>query len=232
MKYFFCLFAILSLVYCKNPKEETVLVDTNCDNTKLVDYVYPVNNFLEGKTFVYSLKSNQEATIDTIRKEFKVYKDSLLVKISKDTLGVITDSTVFKVTNGIPETLDSYTKAPSLNPDLLPTKTVITGNRYCEFSTYKSTYSYTIPTINGDMSREFKGHTTHKGYVKKQFNNVEYECALFESEKTVTVSIKGMSEKLKGTWKGCGCKGLGELYSTTTLENGLVLEQQLEEIIE
>jgi hypothetical protein len=48
----------------------------------------------------------------------------------------------------------------------------------------------------------------------------------------LTVEFNGRTEKLKGTWTGCSCENIGELYSTTKTEDGLVIEHKLEEIIE
>ncbi len=42
----------------------------------------------------------------------------------------------------------------------------------------------------------------------------------------------GELKNLKVTWTGCICENIGELYSTTKTEDGLVIEHKLEEIIE
>ena len=229
-------YIIITLLFCscENSIKNNVLVDNNCDNNKLVDYVYPINNFIEEKTLVYSLRNNKDSNIEYSRQEFKskIDKDSLLSKVSINSIGTVTDSTIYIIRNGIPEIQESYTRVIDLNPNILQTKSVITGNKFCEFTTYNEVYSYKIPTEKGVMTREFKGNTTHKMYVKKTFNGVEYDCAIYESDKTMTVSFNGRKDEIKGNWKGCACKNLGELYSQTTLENGLVLNNQLEEIIE
>ncbi|MCH9661256.1 MAG: hypothetical protein K0U54_10140 [Bacteroidetes bacterium] len=227
-------FAITVLVSCENAKKQNVIIDPNCDKTKLVNYIHPIDNYLKEKSLVYSLQSNADSNVEYFKKEFKlkIDKDSLLFNISKDSLGVITDSTIFSVTNGIPLLQKSYTRVPDLFPFMIPVKIVTVGNKFCEYTTYSDSNSYKIPMENGEMTRNFKGYTTHKKYVKEVFNGIQYNCAIIESSKTLTVSFKGREDMVEGTWTGCVCENLGELYSKTVLENGRVINQQLEQVIE
>ncbi len=224
---------IILILSCQNSQKNIKTTDDNCNNYKLVNYVYPIDNFIKEKTFVYSLKSNRESTKELFRKSYKskIDKDSLLFSVSKNSKGITTDSTIFIVNKGIPKILKTYTRV-DFYPNLLPAKETIIGNRYCEFTTFGDSFEYKVPTENGEVMTVFKGQTTHKEYAKKEFNGVEYNCAIFESKKTMTITFNGKNEKLKGTWKGCACENLGELYSSTTTEDGLVIEQKLEEIIE
>ncbi|TWO31537.1 hypothetical protein E1J38_013525 [Seonamhaeicola sediminis] len=228
--YFIILTGLLS---CQNSEKKVELKSKDCNNTKLVSYIYPISNFTNEKTFVYSLKSNSESKTELFKKRYslKVDKDSLLFSVTENSQGIVTDSTIFTLTNGIPKVLESFTRV-DVYPELLPTKDSIVGNRFCEFGTFGNSFEYEIP-FNGKMvSRKFQGHTTHKEYVKKVFNGIEYNCAIMESRKTLTAEFNGQTEKLNGTWTGCTCEGLGELYSTTKTENGMVIEHKLEEIIE
>jgi hypothetical protein len=233
MKRLYYLLTIIILLSCQNTQKKTDLKNNKCDNKKLVNYVYPMNNFIKEKTFLYSLKSNKESETEFFEKKYKlkIDKDSLLFSITKNSEGITTDSTVFTVKKGIPKIIKSYTKV-DFHPNLLLAKKTIIGNRYCEFTTFEDSFEYKIPTENGEVVREFKGQTKHVEYVKKEFNGIEYNCAVFESKKTLTASFNGKTEKLKGIWKGCSCENLGELYSTTTTENGFIIEQKLEKIIE
>lgn len=224
---------IIGFLGCQNSQKKVELTSKNCDNTKLVNYVYPINNFIGEKTLVYSLKSNRESTTEFFKKSYslKVDKDTLLFIITKNSQGKIADSTILSLNDGIPKVIESFTSLNS-HPDLIPTKDSIVGNRFCEFGTFGNSYEYTIPTDNGEVHRKFKGYDTHKEYVKKVFNGVEYNCAILESEKILTVKFNGRKEMLKGTWTGCSCENIGELYSTTETEDGLVIEHKLEQIIE
>lgn len=198
-----------------------------------MNYVNPISNFTNKKTLLYSLKSNRESQSELFKKRYslKIDKDSLLFSFTENSQGIVTDSTIYALTNGIPKVLQSFTRVDSY-PDLILTKDSIVGNRYCEFGTFGNSFEYEIP-FNGKMvSRKFQGHTTHKEYVKKMFNGIEYDCAIVESEKTLTVEYNGRTEKLNGTWTGCTCENLGELYSTTKTDDGMVIEHKLEEIIE
>ncbi|APY06866.1 hypothetical protein BWZ20_00500 [Winogradskyella sp. J14-2] len=205
----------------------------DCDNTKLVDYVYPIDNFIYERTLIYSLKSNRESTKEIIRKTYnlRAEKDTILTSISKNAQNITNDSTIFALKNGIPKIVKSFTKVEA-HPNLIETKETISENRFCEFATFEDSSEYDVPTENGNMNWKFNGFTTHKKYVTKLFNGKEYNCAIFESEKTLTIELNGNKQQLKGTWKGCGCEGIGELYSTTKTEDGLVIEHRLEEIIE
>jgi hypothetical protein len=233
MKHTILLLIIFGLLNCQNSRKQFKTTTIDCDNTKLVDYVYPIDKFINEKTFVYSLKSNREETKEIIRKTYnlRVEKDTLLTSISKNAQNITNDSTIFALKNGIPKIIKSFTKVEA-HPDLIETKETISENRFCEFATFEDSSEYDVPTENGNMNWRFNGFTTHKKYVTKVFNGKEYNCAIFESEKTLTVELNGNKQQLKGTWKGCGCEGIGELYSTTKTEDGLVIEHQLEEIIE
>ncbi len=233
MKHTILLLIIFGLLNCQNSQKQFKTTTMDCDNTKLVDYVYPIDNFFNERTLVYSLKSNRGRTKEIIKKTYnlKVEKDTLLTSISKNAKNITNDSTIFALKNGIPKIIKSFTKVEA-HPDLIVTKETISENRFCEFATFADSSEYDVPTENGKMNWKFDGFTTHKKYVKKIFNGKEYNCAIFESEKTLTVELNGNKQQLKGTWKGCGCEGIGELYSTTRTEDGLVIEHQLEEIIE
>ncbi|MEW7292843.1 hypothetical protein [Aquimarina sp. 2304DJ70-9] len=226
-------FIIIGFLSCQTSQKKVEPTNDNCDNTKLVNYVYPIENFVKEKTFVYSLTSNRESGIEYSRKSYRLQteKDSLITSVTKDSQEKTIDSTVFSFKNGIPKILKSYTRVDSY-PNLIPTKENIVGNRYCEFTTFGDSSEYKIPTDDGDIYRKFKGHTTHKEYVKREFNGIEYNCAIFESKKTLTVEFNNRTQKLGGTWTGCACENIGELYSTTKTEDGLIIEHKLEEIIE
>ncbi len=228
--YFILLIGFLS---CQKSQKKLELTSSNCNNTKLVNYIHPISNFNKGRTFIYSLKSNRNSKIEFFKETYsmEVDKDSLLFSMVKNAQGKVTDSTILTITNGIPKVRESFTRV-DIYPELLPTKDSIVGNSYCEFGTFWDSYEYKIPVDNKIVSRKFQGRTTHKEYVKRVFNGVEYQCAIIESEKTLTTEFNGQTEKLSGTWTGCSCENLGELYSTTKTEDGMVIEYTLEKIIE
>ena len=229
------LFFLIAIVLssCQNSKKKAEVITENCDNQKLLNYIYPINNFIKERTLIYSLKSNKEPTTEFYKNTFKlkIEKDSLLFSVSKNSNGITNDSTIYTINNGIPKILKTFTRA-DIYPGLIPATVTTTGNKYCEFGTFGNSFKYVIPTENGDVTREFKGYATHVKYVKEVFKGVEYNCAIIESKKTLSASFNGKTEKLKGTWKGCACENIGELYSTTTTENGLVIETKLVDIIE
>ncbi len=228
--YFIILIGLLS---CQNSEKKVDSQSKDCNNTTLVSYIYRISNFTDGRTYLYSLKSNREPEIQWFKKRYslKVDKDSLLFRVTENAQGIVTDSTILSLTNGIPKIKESFIRVDAY-PEMIPTKDSIVGNRYCEFGTFENSLEYEIP-FNGKMvSRKFQGHTTHKEYVKKVFNGREYNCAIMESQKILTVQFNGRTEKLAGTWTGCTCESLGELYSTTKTEDGMVIEHKLEEVIE
>ena len=231
MKHILYIILAVVLLSCKNSGNKIDSINQDCNNLKLVNYIDPISNFTNGKTFLYSLKSNSEDEPKLFKKRrwLEISKDSLLFSVTESSQGAVIDSTIFTVNNGVPKVKESYTKVDEY-PDFLITKDSVVGNRYCEFGTFWNSYEYQIP-LNGKMiSRKFQGHTTHKKYVKKTFNGIEYDCAIIESKKTLIVEYDGRTEKLNGTWTGCGCENLGELYSTTKTDNGIVINHKLIEV--
>ncbi|GAA4277927.1 hypothetical protein [Aquimarina mytili] len=233
MKHTLFLILVIGFLNCLSSQKKSPQTNIECDNTKLVNYVYPISNFVKEKKLIYSLKSNRDAMIELFEKSYVLNTDtdSLLIRFTKNSQEKTTDSIIFSLKNGIPKILKSFTKVDS-HPYLIPTNETITGNQFCEFSTFGDISEYKISTENGEVFRKFDGHTTHKEYVKKEFNGVKYNCAIFESKKTLIVKFRGITQELKGTWVGCACENIGELYSTTKTEDGYVIESKLEKIIE
>lgn len=221
------------LFSCSNTQKQRELEVKDCDNRKLVNYIFPIDNFVKEKTLVYSLKSNRDSLPEIFKKHFKlkVDKDSLLIVVLKNAQEKTVDSSIFIINDGIPKTYKIFSKV-DFYPNLLLTKKTIIGNRFCEFTTYKDIYEYTIPSPKGEVINNFTGYVTHKKYVTKKFKGIEYNCAILESDKELTVKFNGGIEKIKGISIGCSCKNLGELYSIVTLENDHIVEQKLIDIIE
>lgn len=231
MKSFFYLISLMIMLSCDNIKKNTSK-NTNCDQPKLVNFVHPIQNYKNENTLIYSLKTNENSNIVYTKHSYRLGEDSLLYHTIRDGLGIMTDSVIFSLKEGIPELLESYTKEFDVSPDFIRTKNEGNGGIYCEFNTFESIYSYIIPTEKGDIYREYQGITSHLKYTKETFKGIEYNCAIFEANKSMKVIYEGITEQVNGKSIGCSCENLGELYSIVTLENGLVITQQLIEVVE
>ncbi len=152
MKQTLYLILIIGFLSCQHYQRKVEQTNDNCDNTKLVNYVFPINNFVKEKTHVYSLKSNRESKTVFFKKSYQleISKDSLLYSISRDSQEKVIDSTILSLNNGIPKILESYTRVDSY-PDLIRAKNTYNGNRFCEFVTFGNSFEYEIPTENGSV---------------------------------------------------------------------------------
>jgi hypothetical protein len=233
MNRIYCLLLVALFVSCKNSQKQSELTVKDCDNTKLVSYFLPISNFSKERILVYSLSSNRDSLVEINKKHHKLHadKDSLMTLVSKNMDGRIVDSIMYKMYDGIPKLHQMFSEV-EFYPKLIQTKKTITGNRFCEFSTFKDILEYTILPSGEEVHYIFEGYVTHTKYVTKEFKGKEYNCAIYESEKELTVTSKANIEKMKGTAVSCGCENLGEIYSKVTLENGQIVEQKLIDIIE
>ncbi|NQX96461.1 MAG: hypothetical protein HRT73_01095, partial [Flavobacteriales bacterium] len=216
------LFLASLLFGCRESNKEKLTIN-KCDNYKLVDFVYPKDNFTKSKKLVYSLETNQNNQKETVKEFFRIENDSIYLKMTENNQGILTDSIIIKFEQNIPVIVKSFTREPEMNPNFILTSDIINGNKYCEFGKADETYSYKIPYENGEIYKEFKGITWHEKYVKETFNDIEYDCAIFKAEKTMKVSFNGTTEEIQGESISCRCKGIGELYGITKLENGLII---------
>ena len=228
MKKHLRIFLLMVLIGCQSARQEEEITSVNCDDYSLINYLYPIDHFINGRTLVYSFNSNNELG-SGIRKELyelKIGDDSVLYKVILDSKGIVEDSTVYSLIKGVPTIIETFTR-PSTSNELVEAKDSIFGNPYCELSTYWNSLEYKYRFEGSILSRKFQGYVTHMRYVKEVFNGQEYNCAIIESKKTLYSEFKGETAEIDGIWTACICENLGELYSTLKTDNGLIINNEL-----